>query len=358
MKIGLFTEFSYPGKSERQIYTEVMEQIAAADELGYDFFSTTESFGKDDVSCSPFPLGLYVAAAQRACRIRFLTGILSVPLHHPVVLASEIAAADLLTDGRIMVGLGRGHPWILNRVGINTEESQPRFQEGIRMLVEIFKSAYIEKSRGTFWSINDFKLSPAPFQQPHPPLYVAAATTPESAVFAGSVGAGLVQPGYLGIPLELVEELTRLYRENLPSGKTSDVILGIHFHVANEREEAIQSGSLALASQAEVFLRSSSHRQSLSGEKEAYATKSASRKAFEKLSDPEKARQAVADESPNIMAVWGTPDECIRQIRHYIDCIHPEQLMLNIASGSLNQEKVLKCMGLCAQEVMPGLRGL
>jgi hypothetical protein len=43
MKIGLFTEFSYPDKSEQQTYAEVLEQIALADELGYDFFSTTES---------------------------------------------------------------------------------------------------------------------------------------------------------------------------------------------------------------------------------------------------------------------------------------------------------------------------
>ena len=111
MKVGLFTEFSYPGKSEQQTYVEVLEQIALADELGFDFFSTTESYGKDLFSCSPFPLGLYVAAAQRARRIRFLTGIISAPLHHPAILASEIAAADLLTEGRIMVGIGRGHPW-------------------------------------------------------------------------------------------------------------------------------------------------------------------------------------------------------------------------------------------------------
>jgi len=357
MKIGLFTEFSYPGKSERQAYADVLEQVALADEMGYGFFSTTESFGKDDVSCSPFPLGLYVAAAQRARRIRFLTGILSVPIHHPVVLASEIAAADLLTEGRIMVGLGRGHPWILNRVGIGTEESQPRFQEGIRMLVEIFKSTHIEKSTGTFWRFSDFKLSPTPIQQPHPPLYIAAATTPESAIFAGSIGQGLMQPGYLGIPLGLVRDLTSLYRQNLPAGKSSDVVLGIHLHVGRDREEAIQNGALALASQAEIFLRSSSHRQSLSGAKEGYATKSESRRAFEKLSEPEKARRAVAEESPNIMAVWGTPEDCIKKISYYADCIHPEQLMLNIASGGLAQEKVLQSMRLCAEEVMPAVRG-
>jgi alkanesulfonate monooxygenase SsuD/methylene tetrahydromethanopterin reductase-like flavin-dependent oxidoreductase (luciferase family) len=358
MKIGLFTEFSYPGKSERQAYAEVLEQIAVADELGYDFFSTTESFGKDEVSCSPFPLGLYVAAAQRSARIRFLTGIISVPIHHPVVLASEIAAADFLTEGRIMVGLGRGHPWVLNRVGIDPAESQARFQEGIRMLVEIFNSPYIEKSSGMFWRFSDFELSPAPVQQPHPPLYTAAATTPQSAIFAGKVGQGLVQPGYLGIAFGLVNELTSLYRENLPAGKWSDVVLGIHLHVGRDREEAIRNGALALSSQAEVFLRSSSHRQTLSGAKQGYETKSESRKAFEKLRDPEKARRAVAQESPNIMAVWGTPDDCIERINYYADCIHPEQLMLNIASGSLAQEQVLKSMRLCAEEVMPVVRDL
>ena len=356
MKIGLFTEFSYPEKSEKQTYAEVLEQIAVADELGYDFFSTTESYGKDLFSCSPFPLGLYVAAAQRSRRIRFLTGIISAPIHHPAVLASEIAAADLLTDGRIMIGIGRGHPWVLNRVGVNPGESTARFEESIRTLVEIFKAVYIDNLEGKFWQIKDFKLSPPPVQEPHPPIYTAAATTPESAIFAGKIGHGLVQPGYLGIPFELVRGLTETYRRNLPAGRPSDVVLGIHLHVARDREEAIENGALALSSQADVFLRSSQSRPNLSGVKEAYATKSASRMAFEKLSTPEKARRAVETEGPNIMAVWGTPDDCIEKIRFYVDSLHPEQLMLNIASGTLAQEKALKSMRLFAEEVMPVMR--
>ena len=63
----------------------------------------------------------------------------------------------------------------------------------------------------------------------------------------------------------------------------------------------------------------------------------------------------MAEESPNIMAVWGTPDDCLERINFYIDSIQPEQLMLNIASGSLAQEKILKSMRLCAEEVMPAL---
>jgi len=89
--------------------------------------------------------------------------------------------------------------------------------------------------------------------------------------------------------------------------------------------------------------------------KEAYATKSASRIAFEKLSTPAKATRALAEEGTNIMAVWGTPGDCIEKIKFYGDALRPEQLMLNIASGSLPQEKVLKSMRLFADEVMPAL---
>jgi alkanesulfonate monooxygenase SsuD/methylene tetrahydromethanopterin reductase-like flavin-dependent oxidoreductase (luciferase family) len=358
MKIGLFTEFSYPGKSEQQTYAEVLEQIAFADELGFDFFSITEGYGKDLFSCSPFPLGLYVAAAQRARRIRFLTGVTSMPVHHPAVLASEVAAADLLTGGRIMVGIGRGHPWVISRLGVNPAESTARFEEGIRMLIEIFKGEYIEKLDGKFWQLRDFKLSPAPVQQPHPPIYTAAATTPDSASFAGKLGHGLVQPGYLGIPFDLVRGLTETYRNNLPPTAKSDVVLGIHLHVAHHREEAIENGALALSSQAEVFLSGRLSRSVPTEQIQNYATKSASREAFEKLHTLDKARAAVAAEGPAIMAVWGTPDDCIAKIKFYVDAIRPEQLMLNIASGSLPQEKVLPSMRLFAEAVMPALRAL
>jgi alkanesulfonate monooxygenase SsuD/methylene tetrahydromethanopterin reductase-like flavin-dependent oxidoreductase (luciferase family) len=241
-------------------------------------------------------------------------------------------------------------------MNVNPAESAARFEEGIEMLVEIFKGEYIEKLDGKFWQTRDFKLSPPPVQQPHPPIYTAAATTPESARFAGKVGQGLVQPGYLGIPFDLVRGLTDTYRGNLPAGKTSDVVLGIHLHAARDREEASANGALALSSQADVFLRGRLSRPVQTEQIQSYATKSASRQAFEKLCTPEKARHAVETEGPNIMAVWGTPDECIEKIKFYVDAMQPEQLMLNIASGSLAQDKVLASMRLCAEKVLPALR--
>jgi alkanesulfonate monooxygenase SsuD/methylene tetrahydromethanopterin reductase-like flavin-dependent oxidoreductase (luciferase family) len=144
----------------------------------------------------------------------------------------------------------------------------------------------------------------------------------------------------------------------LPTGSKSDVVLGIHLHVAKDRNEAIANGALALSSQADVFLRGRLSRPVETETIKTYSTKSASREAFEKLCTPEKARQAVEAEWPNVMAVWGTPEECNEKIKFYVDTMRPEQLMFNIASGSLAQDKVLKSMRLFAEEVMQAVHKL
>ena len=191
MRVGLFTEFSYPGKTESQMYREVMAEIELADQLGYDFFSTTQSYGRDFASCSPFPLGLYAAAAQRTKTIRFFTGILCVPLHHPAILASEIAAADMLSGGRIELGLGRGHPWLYTRLGLDPEESRPRFDEGIDLLLRIFDQDIVERFQGRFWNLEHFQLSPRPIQKPRPPIFVAAIPGSPSSRFASEHELGI-----------------------------------------------------------------------------------------------------------------------------------------------------------------------
>jgi alkanesulfonate monooxygenase SsuD/methylene tetrahydromethanopterin reductase-like flavin-dependent oxidoreductase (luciferase family) len=152
--------------------------------------------------------------------------------------------------------------------------------------------------------------------------------------------------------------LTETYRKNLPATSKSDVVLGIHLHVARDREQAIDNGALALSSQAEVFLRGRLSRPVQTEQIQTYASKSASKEAFEKLHTQEKARGAVAEEGSNIMAVWGTPDDCIEKIKFYVDSLQPEQLMVNIASGSLAQDKALKSMRLFAEAVMPAVREL
>ena len=136
VKFSLYSEIqSWPGKSAAQVYGEVLEQIQNADRLGYDAYAVIEHFFFPKFSISANPLALFAAAAQRTKRIVFRTLLHSMPYHNPVVLASEIAVADLLLDGRYEFGVGRGHGWMPPKAGIElSPESREWYEEAVELL--------------------------------------------------------------------------------------------------------------------------------------------------------------------------------------------------------------------------------
>lgn len=107
--------------------------MEVADTLGYDFYATTQSYGLDfaesTFSVSPSQVALYANAAARTQRLKFMSAITIAPLHHPAIVTSEYAALDVLSDGRAMIGIGRGHPWLYERLGFDQSESRERMAE-------------------------------------------------------------------------------------------------------------------------------------------------------------------------------------------------------------------------------------
>ena len=356
MHVGLFTEFSYPGKSELQMYQEVMAEIELADQLGYDFFSTTQSYGLDFASCSPFPLGLYAAAAQRTKRIRFLTAILCVPLHHPAVLASEIAATDLLCGGRLELGLGRGHPWLYPRLGLDPEESRPKFEEGMELLLRIFNSEVVESYHGRFWSLGRFNLSPRPLQRPHPPIFIAAIPGSPSSQFATERGLGITLSGHIGIPLPALKGAAENYRNSLPRGERGEIILGMLVHVAETMEEARENGIKALTEQIKLMFKRSGEFIAEHSDSQAYASYRNMGQLLGGFLHPEDARRAVEDSFPKHALLWGTPGEVLEKIRFFVNEIKPTRLLLHMNAGGIEHEKVVRSMRLFADRILPSLK--
>lgn len=356
MDVGLFTEFSYPGKTELQMYQEVMAEIELADQLGYDFFSTTQSYGLDFASCSPFPLGLYAAAAQRTKKIRFFTAILCVPLHHPAILASEIAATDLLCGGRLELGLGRGHPWLYPRLGLDPEESRPRFEEGMDLLLRIFRSEVVEPYQGKFFSLGRFNLSPRPLQRPHPPIFVAAIPGSPSSKFATERGFGITLSGHIGIPFPGLKAAAENYRSALPLEAKGDIILGMLVHVAETMEEARESGLKALTGQVQLMFKRSGEFIAEHSDSKAYASYRDMGKLLGPLLDPADARSAVEDSFPRHALLWGTPGEVLEKIRFFVKEIKPTRLLVHMNAGGLPHEKVVRSMRLFAEGVLPALK--
>jgi flavin-dependent trigonelline monooxygenase, oxygenase component len=147
LKFSLYSELqSWPGKSAADLYAEVLEQIVNADRLGYHAYAVIEHFFFPKFSISANPLALFAAAAQRTRNITFRTLLHSMPYHNPVVLASEIAVADVLLGGRYEFGVGRGHGWMPPKAGLAlTPESRERYEESVELLF-----AALENERFSF----------------------------------------------------------------------------------------------------------------------------------------------------------------------------------------------------------------
>ena len=109
MKFGLFYQLPCAATQQAETrYQETIEQIVYAEELGFDTAWLAELHFNASFSVMPAPLMVAAAAAQRTTRIRLGTAVLLLPLHHPLRVAEEAAVVDLLSHGRVELGVGRG----------------------------------------------------------------------------------------------------------------------------------------------------------------------------------------------------------------------------------------------------------
>ena len=114
------------------------------------------------------------AAAQRARRIRLGTAVTLLPLHNPVKTAEQAATADLLSDGRLELGVGRGTaPIHYAGYDIPQEESRARFEEALDFILEAWTHETFSYE-GKYYHARDLTIVPRPVQVPHPPVRIAA----------------------------------------------------------------------------------------------------------------------------------------------------------------------------------------
>src|SRR5260370_23285625 len=181
-----------------------MEQAGQA---GFDVYSLLGHPFFQEFSPSANPLAMICAAAQTTRRLRFRVALHTLPLCIPMRLAGEIAAADILTEGRLETGVGRGHAWLFERSGIDLAESRDRFNEA----VEILLRAWTEDNfsyHGRYYRCKDLTVVPKPWQRPHPPLFTGG-TSLTTYEMAGRRGWGIFLPPLL--PLKAMHPSTDAY---------------------------------------------------------------------------------------------------------------------------------------------------
>jgi natural product biosynthesis luciferase-like monooxygenase protein len=217
MRFGMLHLFENPvGKSEHEIVHEQLTLMRAAEDYGFDSVWPAEHHFSEYGYCASPALTL-AALAGETKRIRLGTGVVVLPLNHPLRVAEDYAMLDLMSNGRVDLGVGRGYqPTEFQGYGIDQTRTREMFHEAI----EIIRRAWTEEAvtfEGAHWRFDGVSVRPKPLQRPHPPIWMAA-LSPETFELAGRYGFHLLFGTAFGLPPERARELQASYRRGLTAG--------------------------------------------------------------------------------------------------------------------------------------------
>lgn len=178
MEFGWYHEFhrQVDRQSDADAFEQALGQIADAERWGLDAVWLAEIHQQAARSVMSAPLTVASAIAARTSRIKIGTGVQVLPLCHPLRLAEETATVDQISRGRLLLGVGRsGNPRAYAAYGVPYAESRERFYETLDILKAAWTQPVFSYS-GKYYSFNEARAVPRPYQQPHPPIRIAGAS--------------------------------------------------------------------------------------------------------------------------------------------------------------------------------------
>jgi len=176
MKFSLFAHMERfdTGTSHQQSLGDLVELVQLAEAGGFETAWIGEHHAME-FTIAPNPFIYLAYLADRTSRIRLGTGTVVAPFWHPLKLAEEAAITDLMTAGRLDIGIARGaYQFEYDRLGDAMDGLQA--SEMLREIIPALKGLWLGDyaHTGRYWSFPTSSCIPAPLQQPHPPLWIAA----------------------------------------------------------------------------------------------------------------------------------------------------------------------------------------
>ncbi len=345
MRFGFFDQLPCAdGHSERQRYEDLLAQIELGDALGFETVWLGEVHFSRGFSILADPLMVLAAAAQRTSRIRLGTAVTLLPLHPPVRIAEQAATADLLSHGRLELGVGRGTaPIHFAGYDIPQEESRERFEEAIDFLREAWTHERFS-FQGKYFRARDLSVAPRPVQIPHPPIRIAA-NSPDTFPLAARHRLPIFATPLTNPPDKLREGLA-VYRAGLPAGARGDTALMFPVHVTASRARARQECEASLLR----FLREAGERLRPLGDVDI--------KSFESFRQVLARLQSVTYEDVDReMAVFGDPAYCVERVQALRREYGMDEFICYFNQGGLMEPALVReSMTLFARDVLPHCR--
>ncbi|GAA4709360.1 hypothetical protein GCM10023215_58710 [Pseudonocardia yuanmonensis] len=181
MRFGVLYDFRNPAAQRWHIpwadfYGATFEHMEEVERLGFHALSLCEHHGDPDGYNPGLPVTL-ATAASRTSTIRIGTNIIQVPFYHPVLLAEQLAVLDVVSGGRLDVGLGQVGPTFdmeFPMFGVNPRNRPSMLDEGLDIMTRAWRSPEPFSHHGKRWRLDDVWLNPKPLQDPLPVWVVAA----------------------------------------------------------------------------------------------------------------------------------------------------------------------------------------
>ena len=178
----------------RDVHARVTAEIEAADHLGYHTAWVAEHHFSNQYGIMPDVFAYMGYLAARTSRVRLGTAVVTLPLFEPVRVVENMAFIDILSGGRVTLGLGSGYrPYEFEGFGRDFDARRDVQEEAIELILELVHKRRV-KHQGTYFKSTiegDYEVFPVSVQQPHPPLFMAAGTD-RSMAYAARHGFGLM----------------------------------------------------------------------------------------------------------------------------------------------------------------------
>ena len=222
MEFSIQLSADYPDKSYGgdQVYGDMLNQAILADRLGFDAVSITEHHL---INClmMPAPLQFAVKIAAHTERVSILTSIVVLPLHDMRIYAGEVVVADIFTNGRLMLGVGRGaFAYEMERLGIPMNETQAKFNESLAVLQALLSEEEVSWD-GEYYKFDPLTIMPRPVH-PGGPQMMMAVMNPEGIYHCTKRGFHIQTTPLSGNHQMLMDQVNGFSRAKEEMGETGD----------------------------------------------------------------------------------------------------------------------------------------
>lgn len=336
--IGYYSLQSPPfrPRSHKELYSEMLDEISTADQMGFDSAWLTEHHFLNDGYC-PSSLVTGAAIAARTKKIRIGTGVLLMPLHDPVRIAEDAAVVDLISGGRLILGLGLGYrPEEFAGFGRSLKERKGRMEESIEILNKSWMDGPFDHN-GKYYKLENINVTPKPVQRPIP-IWIGAFTEP-AIRRAARIGAPLYVPAIGVIPIvkylfDMHSSLLKEYGRN-PDDFEKPLVREIY--ISDQKSDKIWEKI----------------KENVTYTAKGYASwgSMVDRKG-NLLSDP---TDPILYDIARDQSIIGTPEECIDTIKRYQEELPIDNLICRFKFPGISHEEAMRSMRLFTEKVLPAV---